>query len=68
MIRHPEKPKKRRLLTPVEHARVKSIPETLVNGLSATVAHQILGQSVLHSAFVSVGRLLGVHLQKLKVS
>ncbi len=68
MLQHPTKPKKRRLLTPVEHARVKSIPEFLVDGVSATIAHQILGQSVLHSAFVSVGRLLGAHLQKIKVS
>jgi DNA (cytosine-5)-methyltransferase 1 len=68
MVQHPTKPKKRRLLTPVEHARVKSIPESLVDGLSATIAHQILGQSVLHSAFVSVGRLLGAHFQKIKVS
>ena len=36
-----------RLLTISEHARVKLIPEFLVNGLSATIAHQGLGQSVL---------------------
>ncbi len=37
---------KERLLTPREHARVKSAPEYLVNGLAPSVAHQILGQSV----------------------
>jgi DNA (cytosine-5)-methyltransferase 1 len=36
-----------RLLTVLEHARVKLIPESLVAGLSATIAHQGLGQSVL---------------------
>lgn len=35
-----------RLFTPVEHARVKSVPERLVSGLSKTTAHEILGQSV----------------------
>lgn len=35
-----------RLFTPVEHARVKSIPERLIAGLSKTTAHEILGQSV----------------------
>lgn len=35
-----------RLFTPVEHARVKSVPEALVAGTPATTAHEILGQSV----------------------
>lgn len=35
-----------RLLTPTEHARVKSVPEHLVDGLKMTLAHEILGQSV----------------------
>lgn len=37
---------KERLLSPAEHARVKSAPEELVEGVSATVAHEILGQSI----------------------
>jgi len=35
-----------RLLTPVEHARVKSIPEKLIEGVKATLAHEVLGQSI----------------------
>ena len=35
-----------RLLTPIEHARVKSIPEHLIDNLPKTTAHEILGQSV----------------------
>ena len=35
-----------RLLTPVEHCRVKSVPEHLIGGLGKCVAHEILGQSV----------------------
>jgi len=35
-----------RLLTPAEHARVKSIPVHLIADLPKTTAHEILGQSV----------------------
>ena len=35
-----------RLLTPIEHARVKSAPEHLIRDLPKTTAHEILGQSV----------------------
>lgn len=48
-----------RLMTPGEHARVKTIPENLIEGLSATTAHEVLGQSVIYSAFVAVGELIG---------
>ncbi len=48
-----------RLFTPEEHARLKAVPEFLVEGLSETVAHEVLGQSVIHSAFVALGRLIG---------
>ncbi len=37
---------KERLFTPVEHARFKSIPESLIDGVPMTNAHQILGQSI----------------------
>jgi DNA (cytosine-5)-methyltransferase 1 len=37
---------KERLLTPLEHAAVKSVPAHLIAGNSATTAHEILGQSV----------------------
>lgn len=37
---------KERLLTPVEHARVKSAPDALVEELAPTLAHEILGQSI----------------------
>ena len=35
-----------RLLTPIEHARVKSAPAHLIDNLPKTTAHEILGQSV----------------------
>jgi DNA (cytosine-5)-methyltransferase 1 len=58
LVQHPSNPKLKRLLTPAEHARVKTIPEKLVDGLAATVAHQGLGQSVLHGAFMAVGKAI----------
>lgn len=50
---------KERLFTPVEHARMKSVPECLVEGISATVAHEILGQSVdARQAYLAMAAVL----------
>lgn len=68
MVSHPSRPGYRRLLTPVEHARVKAVPERLIKGLSATLAHQCLGQAVLHPVFVAVGRCLGLHVNQVAQS
>ena len=51
-----------RILTPAEHCRVKGIPEEVIEGLSDTTAHQVLGQSVIYPAFRAVGRHLGLAL------
>lgn len=48
-----------RQFLPSEHARLKGVPEHLVSGISATVAHQILGQGVVYPPFVGVGKHLG---------
>ena len=48
-----------RIFTPLEHSRAKTIPEYLVNGLSDTVAHEIMGQSVIYCAFQAVGKSIG---------
>lgn len=61
-LRHPTNPSLSRLLTPVEHARVKGIPESMIAGLSATVAHEVLGQSIVFPQFESLGRELGLAL------
>ena len=58
-ILHPEDPTLARLLTPTEHARAKTVPPELVSGISSTLAHQILGNSVIHAKWRSVGRLMG---------
>lgn len=47
-----------RLFTDKEHARVKTIPVDLIEGLSVTKAHEVLGQSVIFCAFVAVGDLI----------
>lgn len=65
---HPENPGLSRILTPVEHARVKGIPEELIAGESDTIAHQILGQSVIYPLFESIGLALGDHLKTLTSS
>lgn len=51
-----------RLLTPSEHARVKGIPEFLVAGASSTVAHEILGQSILMPHAIALGSAIAKHL------
>jgi DNA (cytosine-5)-methyltransferase 1 len=58
-LQHPTRKGMSRLLTPSEHARIKGVPPSLVSGLSDTVAHQVLGQSVIAPAFVGLGQLLG---------
>ncbi|HII2982163.1 TPA: DNA cytosine methyltransferase [Yersinia enterocolitica] len=51
-IKHPTNPHLSRLLTPVEHARVKDFPEKYLNPrLSNTLTHEVLGQGVVYSAF-----------------
>lgn len=57
-IKHPTE-EKARLLTPVEHARAKTVPPELVAGVSATLAHKILGNSVIWSAWHAVGKHMG---------
>lgn len=54
----PHDPSLSRLISDVEHARVKTIPERLIEGLSATIAHEVLGQSVIYCVFVAVGELI----------
>lgn len=63
-IQHPENPDLLRQLTPLEHANVKSVPPHLVDGLSATVAHEVLGQSIVYPPFRDVGHHIGNTLNR----
>lgn len=58
-LRHPSNPDLLRQFTPAEHARMKGVPEQLVHGLSATLAHELLGQSICYGPFRAVASLLG---------
>lgn len=48
-----------RLFTPIEHCRVKQIPEVFVRGCSLTLANEGIGQSVIYTAFSWVGEWIG---------
>lgn len=66
-IQHPNDLGLSRLLTVAEHARVKTIPVELAQGVSDTTAHEILGQSVIFAAFEALAAAIGqLLLQKLK--
>lgn len=58
-LAHPSDPDLLRQFTPNENARFKSIPLDLIEGLSNTIAHEAIGQSISHGAFKAVGSLLG---------
>lgn len=53
-IQHPVHSNLLRVPTVGEHARVKGIPERLVEGLPATTAHELLGQSIVYGPFRGV--------------
>ena len=61
-IIHPTKENFTRLLTLVEHCRVKGAPESIIAGNSNTVGHEILGQGICVSAFTAVFVELGIEM------
>lgn len=65
-LMHPHNGSLMRKFTAREHARLKGIPETLIRGLPETVAHQLLGQSVIHPLFRAVGRAIGDALRAVR--
>ena len=65
-LSHPSNPDLLRQFTPAEHARIKGIPERIVTGMSATVAHELLGQSICYAPFEAVGKLIGSSLTALR--
>jgi DNA (cytosine-5)-methyltransferase 1 len=58
-IQHPEDPDLLRQITPEEHARIKQVPVHLITGLSNTIAHEVLGQSVVYTPFKDLGQEVG---------
>lgn len=63
-LKHPNDPALSRLFTPREHARLKGLPEKMVANLSATVAHEVLGQSIIFPVFRDVSYALGQFLRQ----
>lgn len=58
-IRNTLDPTLLRQLTPVEHARIKGVPESMIAGIPQTTAHEMLGQSVLVAPFRALGERIG---------
>jgi len=61
-LRHPTEPNLLRQFSPVEHARIKGIPEEMVEGLPITTAHEMLGQSIVAAPFRALGIAIGREL------
>ncbi|CAM5357514.1 hypothetical protein SSTU70S_05547 [Stutzerimonas stutzeri] len=62
-IQHPSNPNLLRQLTVSEHARLKQYPPEIVEGLSAVIAHEMLGQGVQRDPFLAASKLLGESIQ-----
>ena len=56
LLKHPSNPDLLRKFTGGEHAAVKGFPQSLVDDLSETMAHQILGQAVLYKPVFALGK------------
>lgn len=65
-LAHPTNPDLLRQFTPVEHARIKQVPEHLIAEMSATLAHEVLGQGVNHEPPKALGTLIAHFLHELK--
>lgn len=65
-LKHPSNENLSRLFTPCEHARLKGIPERVIDGLSTTTAHEVLGQSVIFPVFESIAIAIANHLKLLQ--
>jgi DNA (cytosine-5)-methyltransferase 1 len=65
-VLHPTDPERMRKLTPAEHARIKGVPLGLVHGLSATTAHEVLGQGIAYAPFRALFRELAGAFKRLR--
>lgn len=58
-LAHPFDSTLSRLFTPLEHARAKDVPSSVIEGLPDTRAHEVLGQGVCYGPFEALGREMG---------
>lgn len=63
-IVHPTNSELLRIPTAAEHARCKGVPEHLIDGLSETTAHEMLGQGVVYEPFRALFEYIGNVLEK----
>ncbi len=63
LLKHPSNPLLLRQFTAAEHARIKGVPESIVAGLSNTIAHEVLGQGIVYQPFRGVGAHIGCSLK-----
>lgn len=61
---HPDNPELLRVPTAREHARCKGVPERLIEGLSHTTGHELLGQSIVYQPFRQLAKHLGAALKR----
>lgn len=64
LLINPDNPDLFRLFTAEEHARIKGIPIHLVADASETLAHEVLGQSVLYNNVKDIGEHIGNSLNR----
>lgn len=62
---HPDDPARSRLLTGTEHARIKGVCPSLLEGASETVKHQVCGQAVDVRPVRAIGQALGLAMRRL---
>lgn len=58
LVAHPSQPGLFRLLTVSEHAKIKDVPERIVEGAGSVLGHTILGQGVLYNLPRSVAKVI----------
>ncbi len=64
LLRHPTNPDLLRQFTVAEHARIKQVPPHLVEGLSKTEGHIILGQGVAYKPVSELFRHIGEAIRR----
>lgn len=64
LLAHPTKPGLMRKFTSREHARIKGVPASLIEGLSESTAHQALGQGVAYRPVERLFEVIGEALKR----
>lgn len=59
LLKHPTNRDLLRQFTAKEHARIKQVPEWLIEGVSNTTGHSILGQAIVYPPFRDLGQHIG---------